>query len=50
MQGDTTDIRCTAWEKEGTVKRLVLNIGKEPFEVKLDGKTVVLQPFEVQII
>jgi len=42
-----TDLRCTAWEKDGKVTRLVLNIGMEAYEGEVEGKTMRLEPFEV---
>jgi len=50
LPGDPTDIRCTAWEKDGTVTRLVLNIGTEPFTATIEGKAMKLEPFEVYTV
>ncbi|MHB0935058.1 MAG: HAD family hydrolase [Armatimonadota bacterium] len=50
LPGDATDIRCTAWEKDGKVTRLVLNIGTEAFDATIDGKAMRLEPFEVYMM
>jgi len=50
LPGDTVDIRCTAWEKDGKETRLVLNIGTEAFEAEIEGKAVRLEPFAVYVV
>jgi hypothetical protein len=47
---DAVDIRCTAWEKNGKVSRLVLNIGTGAYEGEVEGKKVRLEPFEVHVV
>lgn len=50
LEGDATEIRCTAWEKDGKVTRLLLNIGTEALDATIDGKAKRLEPFEVYLV
>ena len=50
LEGDAADIRCTAWEKDGVVKRLVMNVGTEAYTAKFAGKAMSLQPGEVAMV
>lgn len=43
IDGDATDIRCTAWEQGGTVTRLLMNLGTAPATVRVDGAAMVLE-------
>ena len=41
------DIRCTAWERDGSVTRLLMNIGAADCDVTVDGNLVHLRRGEV---
>ncbi len=50
IQGDATDIRCTAWEKNGVTTRLLMNIQEKPATIKVDGKSIKLAAGEVKVL
>ena len=52
LQGDATDIRCTAWIAEGTTPdadaiRLLISLNEQPFEARFDDRSMTLEPGEV---
>lgn len=49
-RGDTRDIRCTAWEKNGKTRRLIINLRETPFAGKVAGKAMKLPPGKAQIL
>ncbi len=50
IQGNATDIRCTAWEKDGITTRLLMNIQEVPVTIKVDGKSLKLAAGEVKVL
>jgi hypothetical protein len=50
IEGDATDIRCTAWEKDGVATRLLMNIQEKTVTLKVDGKPLKLAAGEVKIL
>lgn len=49
-KGDTTDIRCTAWEKDGKVTRLLMNLRPRACKLKLAARALNLAPGKVLIL
>ncbi|MCE9591826.1 MAG: hypothetical protein K8S99_15030 [Planctomycetes bacterium] len=50
LDGDTLDIRCTAWEKAGKTQRYLMNLRDTPFRSKIKGKPVALKAGQVVVI
>lgn len=50
LQGNTTDIRCTAWEKKGKTRRLMINLNPEPFTAKFERRTIKLAPAQAVVV
>ena len=49
-EGDTTDIRCTAWEKGGRTTRLLINLRPRTHRLKFAGRALALTPGKVVIL
>lgn len=45
-----TDIRCTAWEKDGVVTRLLMNLRETAYRAQWDSETKKLAPHEVTVL
>ena len=50
VDGDTTDIRCTAWERNGEITRLLININDKKRDTVVDGKTIKLPRGKVVVL
>lgn len=50
LDGDTADIRCTAWESCGRTVRLLMNIGHAARTSRFDGQAVLLEPGVVYLL
>ena len=50
VDGDTTDIRCTAWERNGEITRLLININDKKRDAVVDGKTIKMPRGKVVVL
>jgi hypothetical protein len=47
---DATDLRCTAWQREGKTTRLLMNLRDKSAPVTIDGKSFALAPGELRVL
>jgi hypothetical protein len=44
LEGDGTDIRCTAWRHGSETTRLLMNLNPRPVSCRMDGRELTLEP------
>lgn len=50
IDGDATDVRCTAWQRDGRVTRLLMNLRTKEFFGTIRGRSLRLEPVEVRVL
>src|SRR5262249_35547355 len=50
LEGDTRDLRCTAWQEEQGVAYLLMNLRQEKLAITLDRSPLVLNGGEVRVL